>query len=84
MKGPEAWLNFMGGNVRKDGLRCDLEAIKAAGISGIQFFHVDRPDAGVWPGCEEQIACLSEKWSDVIRVLGDECDRLGLALTGEN
>lgn len=23
LKGPEAWLNFMGGNVRKDGLRCE-------------------------------------------------------------
>ena len=35
---PEAWLEFMGGNVRTDGLRCDLEAIKGAGFSGVQFF----------------------------------------------
>lgn len=82
--GPEAWLNFMGGNVRKDGLRLDLEAIRAAGISGIHFFHVDRPGVGVWPDCEEQIPCMSEKWFDIIRFLGEECERLGLALTVQN
>lgn len=90
LKGPEAWLELMGGNVRKDGLRCDLEAIKAAGISGVHFFHiggrgedgVDR--GGIWPGCEEQIPCMSPKWSGIMRFLGDECDRLGLALTVQN
>ena len=32
IRGPEVWLEFMGGNVRKDGLRADLEAIKAYGV----------------------------------------------------
>ena len=82
--GPEAWLEIMGGNLRKDGLRLDLEAIKNAGISGVQFFHIHRPDAGIWPGCEEQIPCLSAKWDDVVSFLGDECTRLGLKLTVQN
>ena len=30
LHGPVVWMEFMGGNVRKDGLRCDLEAIKGA------------------------------------------------------
>jgi len=81
-KGPEAWLEFMGGNVRKDGLRCDLEAIKEAGLSGVHFFHIDR--GGAWPECPEQIPCMSEKWEDVMRFLGEECARLGLVLTVQN
>ena len=72
----------MGGNVRKDGLRCDLEAIKGAGFSGVHFFHIER--GGAWPECPEQIPCMSGKWGDVVRFLGDECARLGLALTVQN
>ena len=82
IRGPEAWLEFMGGNVRKDGLRADLEAIKAAGLSGVHFFHISR--AGVWPDCPEQIPCMSEKWGDIVSFLGDECRRLGLRLVVQN
>ena len=82
--GPEVWFEVMGGNFRKDGLRLDLEAIRDAGFSGIHFFHIGRPDTGVWPGCEEQIPCLSEKWDDMVAFLGAECERLGLALTVQN
>ena len=54
-KGPEAWLEFVDGNVRKDGLRLDLEALKDAGISGVHFFHIGRGEhaGSEWPGCEE-------------------------------
>ena len=79
---PEVWLEFMGGNVRKDGLRCDLEAIKGAGFSGVHFFHISR--GGAWPECPEQIPCMSGKWGEVVKFLGDECARLGLALTVQN
>ena len=81
---PEVWLEFMGGNVRKDGLSCDLEAIKDAGFSGIHFFHIERSGSGVWPGCLEQIPCMSEKWNDVMQFLGEECRRLDLKLTIQN
>jgi hypothetical protein len=82
LRGPEVWLEFMGGNVRKDGLRCDLEAIRDAGFSGVHFFHISR--GGAWPECPEQIPCMSGKWGEVVRFLGDECARLGLALTVQN
>ena len=84
VKGPEVWLEFMGGNVRKDGLRCDLEAIKDAGFSGVHFFHIERRSSGVWPGCPGQIPCMSEKWDDVMKFLGEECKRLDLKLTIQN
>jgi len=82
VRGPEAWLEFIGGNVRKDGLRCDLEAIRSAGFSGVHFFHIDKP--GVWPGCQDQVPCLSEKWNDVMAFLGAESRRLGLKLSVQN
>ena len=81
----------MGGNVRKDGLRLDLEAIKEAGFSGVQFFHIgdragkDQKESMVWPGCEKtQTPCLSAGWDDLVSFLGNECNRLGLALTVQN
>lgn len=87
-RGPEAWLALMGGNVRRDGLRLDLEAIKTAGLSGVHFFHIgDRGPKGreIWPGCEAtQTPCLSPGWSEIMRFLGDECARLGLELTVQN
>ena len=82
VRGPEVWLEFIGGNVRKDGLRCDLEAIREAGLSGIHFFHIGRGEA--WPECPEQIPCMSGKWDDVVRFLGEECERLGIRLTVQN
>ena len=36
---PETWFHFIGGNVSLKGITADLEAIKAAGISGVQLFH---------------------------------------------
>ena len=89
--GPEVWLELMGGNVRKDGLRCDLEAIKGAGFSGVHFFHIgdragpEQKGSMIWPGCEEtQTPCLSAGWHALASFLGDECKRLGLALTVQN
>ena len=91
LRGPEAWLEIMGGNVRKDGLRLDLEAIKEDGFLGVQFFHIgdragkDQKGSMVWPGCEKtQTPCLSAGWDDLVSFLGDECKRLGLALTVQN
>ena len=79
---PETWFHLIGGNVSKAGVTADLEAIKAAGIGGIQFFHGQF--GGPWPGVPEQIPCLSEKWDDVVRHIGLECRRLGLTLRLQN
>ena len=44
LNGPETWFHVLGGNVRKDGLRLDLEAIRGAGLSGVHFFHIGGGD----------------------------------------
>ena len=81
---PETWFHLIGGNVSKEGLTADLEAIKDAGIGGIQLFHGKMGEARAWPGVSEQIPCLSEKWDDMIAHVGNECARLGLTFKMQN
>lgn len=78
---PETWFHLIGGNVDKEGITKDLEAIKAAGISGIQLFH---GSGDSWPDIKEPVQCLSEKWEDLIHYTAKEADRLGLRFTMQN
>lgn len=79
---PETWFHFIGGNVAKGGITADLEAIKGAGISGIQLFHGQF--GGAWPGVSPQITCLSRPWDGLVGFVADECRRLGLRFTMQN
>ncbi len=79
---PETWFHFIGGNVAKEGITADLEAIAGAGISGIQLFHGQF--GGAWPGVDEQIICLGPKWDDAVKYTAEECRRLGLRFTMQN
>ena len=79
---PETWFHFIGGNVARDGITADLEAIAGAGIQGVQFFHGQF--GGPWPGVEPQIKCLSETWDDLLGFVAGECERLGLRFTMQN
>lgn len=79
---PETWFHYIGGNVSKEGITADLEAIAEAGISGVQLFHGQFGDK--WPATGEPIACLSDKWEDAVRHTADECRRLGLRFTMQN
>jgi hypothetical protein len=45
---PATWFHFIGGNVSKEGITKDLEAIAKAGFSGIHLFHGQF--GGPWPG----------------------------------
>lgn len=76
---PETWFHFIGRNVSLEGITADLEAVAAAGISGVQFFHgqVD----GQWPLVEEGIAPMSENWDNAVQHIAKECKRLGLKFT---
>jgi len=79
---PETWFHFIGGNVSKEGITADLEAIAAAGISGIQLFHGQF--GGEWPGVFPQIKALSESWDELIIWTAEECKRLDLKFTMQN
>lgn len=79
---PETWFHFIGGNVAKPGITADLEAIRAAGIEGVQLFHGQF--GGAWPGVDPQIKCLSPSWDDAVLHVAEECRRLGLRFTMQN
>ena len=80
---PETWFHFVDGNVEKEGITKDLEAIKAAGIRGVQFFHGGK-FGGSWPGVENPVYCLSENWEDILHFTASEAERLGLRFTMQN
>lgn len=79
---PETWFHYIGGNVAKEGIKADLEAIASAGFSGIQLFHGQF--GGAWPGVKKQITCLSSLWDDAVLYTAEECRRLGLRFTMQN
>lgn len=63
---PETWFHFISGNVSEDGITADLEAIAAAGFSGVQLFHGHFND-NVWPGVTDPIKCLAPNWEHAVR-----------------
>ena len=79
---PETWFHYIGGNVSHAGITADLEAIAAAGISGVQLFHGQF--GGQWPATTDNIQCLSENWDAAVKHTADECKRLGLRFTMQN
>ena len=74
---PETWFHFVNGNVSREGITRDLEAIAESGIQGIQLFH-GRMNDDIWPGTEEPIECLTPKWEDLVRHTASEAHRLGM------
>ncbi len=78
---PETWFHLIGGNVSKQWLTTDLEAVSGAGLQGIQLFHGKGSE---WPGVAPQITCLSPAWDDMIAHVADETRRLGLQFTMQN
>ena len=77
---PETWFHLIAGNVSKEGLTADLEAIAEAGFAGIQLFH-GHFNNDVWPQVINPIACLSPQWEETIKHVAKECRRLGLRYT---
>src|SRR5207244_12323522 len=72
------WWHWMNGNVTRQGITADLEAMKRIGIGGFQAFHVT--DA-IPPG---PVGYLSEQWLDLMQHAAREADRLGLEMCMHN
>lgn len=77
---PESWFHMIGGNITREGLTADLEAIAEAGFSGIHLFH-GQFRGGPWPGLDHQVKFMDDEWNELIHHIGLECERLGLRLT---
>lgn len=76
---PQTWFHIISGNVSKEGITEDFEAIAGSGISGVQLFHGQF--GGAWPGVEPQVTALSPDWDDMIAHAASEAHRLGLRFT---
>ncbi len=76
------WFHFIGGNVSKEGITKDLEALAKAGFSGIHLFHGQF--GGPWPGVDPQITSLSPHWDDAVRHAAEECQRIGITFFMNN
>ena len=61
---PHTWWHWMNGNITKEGITADLEAMKRVGIGGAQIFNVSEhiPDGPV--------LILSPQWLDLIHHAG--------------
>lgn len=73
---------WMDGLVTKEAITKDLEAFKAAGLSGVQNFQIggDQQSLVGDPTC----AIGSDKWKAMMRWAMEECDRLGLSFGTHN
>ena len=71
---PHTWYHMMNGNVTKEGITCDFEALAKVGIGGVQMFDA---------GCDIPAGGLdfnSPEWFDLFRHAASEARRLGLEI----
>jgi len=75
---PHTWWHWMNGNISKEGITADLEAMAEAGLGGAQIFNVAEgiPHGGV--------QFNSPEWIDMVVHASREAERLGLELCIHN
>lgn len=74
---PFTWWHWMNGNVSREGITADLEAMAAAGVGGVQAFNVDIVQAG-------PVGYASREWYELMNHAIRECQRLGLEFDMHN
>ena len=75
---PHTWWHWMNGNISKEGITADLEAMKKVGLGGAQIFNVD---CGIPNG---PVPFMSPEWRAMVKHAIQEADRLGLELCLHN
>ncbi|GEO12291.1 glycosyl hydrolase [Segetibacter aerophilus] len=75
---PQTWWHWMNGNVTKEGITLDLEAMQRVGVGGFQNF-----DAGTLIP-KGPITYLSPEWIELKKHTIKEAERLGLEFTMHN
>ncbi len=75
---PQTWWHWMNGNITREGITADLEAMKRAGVGGAQIFNVD---CGIPAG---PVKVGSPEWVGLVKHAVTEADRLGLELCMHN
>ncbi|MBN1489995.1 MAG: hypothetical protein JXA69_08765 [Phycisphaerae bacterium] len=65
------WIN---GNISKEGITADLEAMNKVGIGGVLWMEV----SGQWWAPDGEVVPASPQWHEMMQWAIRECDRLGL------
>jgi hypothetical protein len=74
---PRTWWHWVSGNVSKEGITADLEAMKRIGLAGAQIFTVDQSDV------KGPVVFLSQEWRDLMKHTLSEAARLKLEISME-
>jgi len=75
---PQVWWHWMAGNVTREGITADLEAMADVGIGGAMMF-----DAGLgtrWGVPEGPLVFNTPEWYEMVKFAATEAKRLGLEL----
>ena len=75
---PHTWWHWMNGNVTREGITADLEAMKRVGIGEAQIFNAD---CGIPAG---PVKFMSPEWRELVKYAAQEAQRLGLELCMHN
>ena len=75
---PQTWWHWMNGNITREGITADLEAMKWIGLGGATIVNVD---SGIPRGA---VSFLTPEWRGDFKFAVEEAHRLGLDLTVEN
>ena len=77
-----AWWHWLNGNITREGITRDLEAMKAVGIHQATFLNVyrDMPDADV----PQKVRFNTPQWWQMVRWAMQEASRLGMTLGAAN
>jgi hypothetical protein len=75
---PHTWWHWVNGNISREGITADLQAMKRVGIGGAQIFNVD---VGIPAG---PVPFMSDPWREMVHHAAKEADRLGLELCMHN
>ena len=79
---PHTWWHWMNGNVTREGITADLEAMTRVGVGGAQIFNVG--DKGSVNIPEGPAPFMSPQWLDLVLHAAKEADRLGVELCLHN
>lgn len=75
---PHTWWHWMNGNITKEGITADLEAMKQIGLGGATIVNVD---CGIPAG---KVPFMSPEWREDFKFAVSEANRLNLRLGVEN
>jgi len=75
---PQTWWHWMNGNISKEGITADLEAMRHVGINGVEVFNVSE---GIPDG---PAPFMSPQWLELFRFAAAEADRLGMQVCFHN